>query len=653
MISQHPYLYFSREDLPKLRALGAEGDHATILKNILLTAESHLDDQIPPQPPGGPEKAYLLDGVTFDPEFLTIHNAYYEDGYRVQYYGELFAFAYLFSGDQRFLRRAKDWVMNHCSWSQWDETANRGDVQSSHALNGIAIVYDWLYDDFTEAERMTVRSALIENCKLFYGNWSKAFDLGNHFWVCSAALGVAALSLLHEVPEAEEWIEFVTERFRKLLDISFGEDGDYIDTVFYAGYALRNAFFYFEALKRVKGIDLTSTPVLEKVARWFLYSLPPDRDAHPEQRSHSIDMVAYFRLMMMRFGSQFRDSYAQWFCKASGEELGAAFAYPWWYDTEANGDKRGRSFQGPWEFLWYDKTVPAKRPDDLPTSYHFKDTGQVIMRSGWERDDVWLLFRSGPASGKDKLDQNGILVYAYGERLVDVLVPPHSTYSKTGDYWTQIHFFQTTIGSNSLLVDGEGQTVTHPVWLMDPEVSRAQWKGGGKVQSFGKIIHLESQKDWDYVLGEASRAYGSLLKLFKRHVIFLKPNSFIFCDEIESSDPATSHRFDLLFHSLGDIVVQPDGIKIIQPKADLIVKILKPGKIEIDLKMTPPAQDGKPHAYAMIHPLRRSTSEAVLTLLVPVRKGDQPVFPAASMSTEGSKCLLVHHLGRDFQIPLQ
>jgi hypothetical protein len=139
-----------------------------------------------------------------------------------------------------------------------------------------------------------------------------------------------------------------------------------------------------------------------------------------------------------------------------------------------------------------------------------------------------------------------------------------------------------------------------------------------------------------------------LLKLFKRHVIFLKPDCVVLYDEIESPHPTVPHQFDLLFHSLGDIVVQPDGIKITQPKADLIVKIVSPDKIEVELKMTPPAQDGKRHPYAMIHSLRKSLSESILTVLVPVRKGEQPLLPTVNMSAEGRKGLLVHHLGRDF-----
>ncbi|MEK6571989.1 MAG: DUF4962 domain-containing protein [Bacteroidota bacterium] len=649
---RHPYLYFSNEDLPRLKALTREGDHAIIWKNILLTAESHLDDRIPEQPPPGPARAFYDNGVTFDPEFLVVHNAYYENGYRVKYYGELFAFAYLLSGDKRFLDRSKAWVLNHCSWSQWDETANRSDVQSSHALCGIAIVYDWLYDDLSDEERQKIRSALIENCRLFRENWSRPLDLGNHFWVCYAALGVGALALLSEHPEAEEWVEFVTDRYKQLLPISFGEDGDYIDTVFFACYALRNAFFYFEALKRVRGINLTTTPVLSRVAHWFLHSLPPDRDAHPEQRFSPIDMVAYFRPVMMRLGSLFGDPYARWFLSANGEELGAAFAYPWWYDSTTNGDKPGRSFQGHWEFLSYDANVPANSPDELPSARLFRDTGQVIMRSGWERDDVWLFFRSGPASGKDKLDQNGILLYGYGERLIDILLPPRSTYTERGDYWTHIHFFQTTIGSNSLLVDGEGQTLTHPVWLMDPEISRAQWKSGGKVDTFGKILHFESRAEWDYALGEANKAYGGLLKTFKRHVVYLKPDCFILYDEIESANSAVPRRYDILFHTLGEIVPQTDGIRILQPRADLFVRVVEPRKVEVEMNLTPIAQDGKRHPFAMIHPVEKAPAASLLALLLPVRKGQQPLQPDVNVVTNRTKGLLVRHRGREFQISL-
>jgi hypothetical protein len=202
-------------------------------------------------------------------------------------------------------------------------------------------------------------------------------------------------------------------------------------------------------------------------------------------------------------------------------------------------------------------------------------------------------------------------------------------------------------------VDEEGQTITHPVWLMDPEISRSQWKSDGTVQPFGRILHFEVNDDWDCAVGEASRAYGGVLKQFRRHVVFLKPSCVLLYDEVEGEDPGEPHRYDLLFHSLGDMARHADGVTITLQRANLRVFVLQLKEIEIELRSTPRAQDGREHAFALIHPRERGQSVSFVTLLVPFRKGESPISPTVTLREGPMKILSVSLRGRDLHIMLR
>lgn len=68
------------------------------------------------------------------------------------------ATAYRLTGDDRYLKRAKDEMLAACAWPTWNP---------SHYLDvatiqiGLATAYDWLYDALTSEERATVSKAIV------------------------------------------------------------------------------------------------------------------------------------------------------------------------------------------------------------------------------------------------------------------------------------------------------------------------------------------------------------------------------------------------------------------------------------------------------------------------------------------------------------
>ena len=79
-----------------------------------------------------------------------------------------------------------------------------------------------------------------------------------------------------------------------------------------------------------------------------------------------------------------------------------------------------------------------------------------------------------------------------------------------------------------MLVDGKGQIPHTPA-------------------PHGKIIAEKLTKEWDWVVGDATEAYGGRLKRYHRHVVLLKPDVVMIYDDLVATKAAT---FQFMLHGL-------------------------------------------------------------------------------------------------------
>ena len=113
------------------------------------------------------------------------------------------ALAYRLHGDHRYRDRL---------WKDMETVAKFPDFNPRHFLDtaemthALAIAYDWLYDDWTPAERETIRSALVRmglraGMKVY--NSRHGFPTFVHNWnqVCNGGITVGALAIGDEEPE--------------------------------------------------------------------------------------------------------------------------------------------------------------------------------------------------------------------------------------------------------------------------------------------------------------------------------------------------------------------------------------------------------------------------------------------------------------------
>jgi hypothetical protein len=98
-----------------------------------------------------------------------------------------------------------------------------------------------------------------------------------------------------------------------------------------------------------------------------------------------------------------------------------------------------------------------------------------------------------------------------------------------------------------VLVNGEGQS------LRDDK-------------AVGSIIHFDDQKEYTYLMGDATPAYKGKLDMFRRHVLFLRPGIFLILDELSAS---TDADFQWMYHAFNKMQVRDRHFAVNQDGARL------------------------------------------------------------------------------------
>ena len=186
-------------------------------------------------------------------------------------------------------------------------------------------------------------------------------------------------------------------------------------------------------------------------------------------------------------------------------------------------------------FMTWD--MEAKPPSDLPYSRAIYDVGLVAMHSDMPNPDnnILMLFKSNPfgALSHNHASQNAFVIEAFGE----ALALTSGARLNHGEAH-HVEWIRHTKAHNSILVDHEGQTVRR------------------REESSGRIIAYEETGDYTYTVGDATRAYGGKLERFHRHVLYLRPDVYVFFDDLKSSGELS--MFQWLLHGPTTIDVDPE-----------------------------------------------------------------------------------------------
>ena len=488
------------------------------------------------------------------------------------------AMAWVLSREQPYLEAARQWALASCGYRTWGLGGTDGmDLAAGHQLFGLGLVYDWCYADLGEEARRTIRGTLVKRTSALFEAaatgkvwWHQSY-LQSHLWVNISGMAVAGMAMFDEVDDAAGWIGLPLEKFQRTM-AALGPDGASHEGVGYWEYGAEHMLKFMDLARTRLDANLYTGQWWRHTALYAQYLALP---RHAWTSNNCIVDIAdcarrhlYGPDYLLRvLAREFHDGHAQWLAREIDDAGVATPISPWL------------------NLLWFEPALLAEPPSSLPTLRHFDDLGLVSARSDWSGDESLVVFKCGPCLGHQAVqafscdpggghvhpDANHFVLFGAGEWLVR-----DDGYSAK---WTGQH--------NTLLVDDRGQLGEGSKWFGADEAMA--------VKARTKIVRAASTPDLDQMTGEASEAYPRDLGLrrYLRHLLFLKPDVLLVCDEVVTDKP---RRLELRFHPENRHTVREGNAFVWRgAKTSLRLEILEPSP-EVSLSaedLTIEAVDGK------------------------------------------------------------
>jgi hypothetical protein len=241
-IPPHPRLLVTETDWKNLPArMKAQPEVAAVIKACMARADSALK---------APNLTYVLTGK----RMLTVSR---EGVMRVLDLST----AWKTTGDRRYLNRCRSEMLSLCSFADWHPSHH---LDTAEMQAAIAIGYDWLHADLSEADRKTISAALLEKgLKTTLADKRVVSRDNNWNQVCNGGMVLSAIALLDIEPElAQTALKEARINIPIALSAGYTPDGAYAEGAGYWAYGTVYSILTAEALRtaRLPGAGITEHP---------------------------------------------------------------------------------------------------------------------------------------------------------------------------------------------------------------------------------------------------------------------------------------------------------------------------------------------------------------------------------------------------------
>ncbi|MGZ8920852.1 MAG: heparinase II/III domain-containing protein, partial [Limisphaerales bacterium] len=476
---EHPRIMATKEDFARVKKLLASEPklrewHSEILKR----ADSMLSEP--------PSKYEIPDGL----RLLSVSRRVLQ---RVQTLG----LVYHTTGEAKYAERVWREVEAAANFQDWNPRHFLDTAEMTHAF---ALAYDWLYAYWSDAQKETIRSAIVEkglrpaetvyNGTGTYSKWHKA----RHNWnqVCNGGIGIGALALADELPDL---CGSILENAAKTIQLAmheFAPDGAWAEGPGYWNYATTYNVAFLAALESALGTDfgLSQIDGFRYAGHFPIYLTGPLR-----------------RTFNYADGSDgaIRAPHMFWLARKFNEPnyalYQAHFASP-----------------HPLDLLW---VQPVKSDTmDLPLSRYFRNAEVATFRSSWDDSDaVFVGFKAGDnKANHSNLDLGTFVLDANGVRwAVDLGA---DNYNLPG------YFGKNRWNYYRMRAEGHNTLVINPGVEPDQNPSAAP-----------RITKFESSSAETIAIADLTAAYAHAASEVKRGLSF-SADRVLVQDEVQAREPA-------------------------------------------------------------------------------------------------------------------
>jgi MYXO-CTERM domain-containing protein len=504
LIGRHPRLYFTSEAIPELRRQGL-GPRRFFLDRAKAAFGSYR---------GRP--AELL------------HN--WKD-YLYGFWGQFtMNMLHLVEQDQVAADTARSWALFFAR-NQGEWLAD--DLVPMEITTGLALSYDILFDQFSEAERAELRAALFASAefirpRFFVGDYWTQDLQNNHMHNRIHGLAHAAFAIYGDDPalDVQPHADLAVAAFQEVARW-LPDDGSTHEGPGYWSYGRHWVVRTGHLMEHLTGNDPTAaTPGFQLDPYYRLYLTTPGFRQTFGIGDAGDGAPSNVECMARAFARE-RDGHGQ---AALGELMRLA--------------PEGFYQHAAWGLLWYDGELEALPLGELPLWRHWPDLEMFSIRSAWEPEATALVWKCGPPGGHrmqqlgagawfnvahDHPDQNHFLLYAHGKLLAE-----DDGYPKEK---------KLTRSHNTVLFDGQGGPREDTGWYQPFPYEQT-----------ATTTDLFLSQATAFATGDATRLYAArspAASRIVRHLAFLEGEYLMIVDELAGGDGA-EHDFEWRLHKQGD-----------------------------------------------------------------------------------------------------
>jgi len=468
-----------------------------------------------------------------------------------------------------------------------------GHVTFGHDLAQCAIVYDLCYDCWTADERakfitymnktvdqnVTSETGVFHNGYYGYKNWG---------------IGLACYASYYENAHAPDYLKTleadVRARAEPALELA-GDGGSWAEG-HYVHYWIYEWLVFCEVARTCEGIDYYShTPkFFRQRAIASMFEVFPGSETHLLNcpipigdggtglyGGYSEKILSARRIL----GSYYRDDPANEAANAYNAQVPTMDIPEYTYQ----------------DFLWNDPTAPKGNLKTFKLSHCSPGPGYVFARSSWEGDSTYLYFKCGDRfTAHQHLDVGNFIIFKNAP-----LIMPGGWYT-----WGDVHavnYYIRTIAANTMLIfdptekfpdgiragppaandGGQQYPKEKPAWGQNGGVGDVPaFKAGGDVLHVGELLAYDDQNSFLYTAGDCTKAYSAKkLDFFTRHIVFIRPSTFVIFDRVQSKNP--NFKKTLLLHTMAVPTGPASDMVMTNGKGKLFIQPALPAGAQVKL----------------------------------------------------------------------
>ncbi len=438
---------------------------------------------------------------------------------------------YRLDGDRRKADRARLEMLTAAAFPDWNPSHF---LDVAEMTNALAIGYDWLYPMLSDADRATVRQAIVDKglkpgLQVYASG--RGWPTAVHNWnqVCNGGLTAGALAVADREPELARKIVDHARRSIVRAMASFAPDGGWAEGPGYWNYATEYNVFFLSAVESALGTDfsLKSMKGFPETGLFRMQFIGPLNRTFNYADAHDSPGTA---------------AQMFWLAKAFSRPEYAA------HEIRSIGDRAGI-----FHLLWSANLHALAADAAQPLDQIYRGIDVAFFRSAWnDKSAIFVGFKGGDnKANHSHLDLGTFVLDALGQRWAEDL--GGDDYNLPGYFgkerWN--YYRLRTEGHNTLTIRGENQ---------NPK-ARAP------------LIAFHSDPRRAFAVADLTEAYAPQVRKAWRGIAMLDLRHVVIEDEIEASSPV-----DVIwnFHTRAQVEIHGSRATLTSNTARLELQISNP-----------------------------------------------------------------------------